>query len=32
MTTSNSEEINDGPNEEGTPVNEKSSTKILLKK
>jgi hypothetical protein len=25
------EEINDGPNEEGTPVNEKNSTKILLK-
>jgi hypothetical protein len=31
MTTSN-EEINDGPNEEGTPVNEKSSTKNTAKK
>jgi hypothetical protein len=26
------EEINDGPNEEGTPVNEKAAQKILLKK
>jgi hypothetical protein len=25
------EEINDGPNEEGTPVNEKAAQKILLK-
>jgi hypothetical protein len=25
------EEINDGPNEEGTPVNEKSSTKNTAK-
>jgi hypothetical protein len=31
MTTSNSKK-NDGPNEEGTPVNEKSSTKNTAKK